>query len=149
LLPDQRTLRFVWGTPTRAEDVDIVTRTRVPSPLVPAAYAEGCPDLSPDGKRLVYQGHAADGRAFAFLSRRSDGRDAVAVVPIAEPSLSSEPTWLADNETFSFDVDPKHMGVFSTAAGRMKILPEVTSKPYVTSFRYPNGNRVFVETVFD
>ena len=31
---------------------------RVPSPLVPAAYADGCPDLSPDGKRLVYQGHA-------------------------------------------------------------------------------------------
>ena len=56
LLPDQRTIRFVWGTPPRAEDIDTVTRKRVPSPLVPAAYAEGCPDLSPDGKRLVYQG---------------------------------------------------------------------------------------------
>ncbi len=118
-----------------------VTRKRVPSPLVPAAYAEGCPDLSPDGKRLVYQGHTADGRAFAFLSQRPDGRDAVPVVPTAEPSMSSEPTWLGDGETFSFDVDPKHMGVFSTATGRMKVLPEVTAKPYLTSFRFVNANR--------
>src|SRR6185503_16377429 len=72
LLPDQRTIRFVWGSPPRAEDVDTVTRKRIPSPLVPAAYAEGCPDLSPDGKRLVYQGHTTDGRAFAFLSDHAD-----------------------------------------------------------------------------
>ena len=56
--------------------------------------------------------------------------------------MSSEPTWLGDGDTFSFDVDPKHMGVFSTATGRMKILPEVTARPYVTSFRYVNGNRI-------
>ena len=114
LLPDKRTVRFVWGTPPRAEDVDTVTGTRVPSPLVPAAYAEGCPDLSADGKRLVFQGHAKDGRAFAFLSDHPDGREAVPVVPNAEPSMDSEPTWLADGRTFSFDVDAKHMGVFST-----------------------------------
>jgi len=149
LLPDQRTVRIVWGLPTHAEDVDTVTRKRVASPLVPAAYAEGCPDLSPDGTRLVYQGHTTDRRAFAFLSQRADGRDAVAVVPTAEPSMSSEPTWLSDNDTFSFDVDPKHMGVFSTATGRMKILPEVTARPYLTSFRYVNGNRIFIATVFE
>jgi hypothetical protein len=149
LLPDQRTVRIVWGTPPRAEDVDTITRKRVPSPLVPAAYAEGCPDLAPDGERLVYQGHTADHRAFAFLSQRPDGRDAAPVVPTAEPSMSSEPTWLGDNDTFSFDVDPKHMGVFSTATGRMKILPEVTAKPYMTSFRFVNGNRVFISTVFE
>jgi hypothetical protein len=143
LLPDQRTIRFVWGTPTRAEDVDTVTRTRVRSPLVPAAYAEGCPDLSPDGKRLVYQGHASDGRAVAFLSEHSDGSDAAAVVPTAEPSMSSEPTWLSDGETFSFDVDSKHMGIFAVHARRLHVLPEV-SPSFVTTFRWTVENRVFV-----
>jgi len=43
----------VWGTPMRAEDLDTVSHARRPSPVVPAAYAEGCPDISPDGKRLL------------------------------------------------------------------------------------------------
>jgi tRNA A-37 threonylcarbamoyl transferase component Bud32 len=147
LLADKRTVRFVWGSPSRAEDIDTVTRKRVPSPIVPAAYAEGCPDLSSDGKRLVFQGHGPDGRAFAFLSAHPDGRDGVPVVPTAEPSMNSEPLWLADQQTFSFDVDAKHMGIFSTVAGRMTVLPEVTAKPYVTSFRYVSGNRIFVAAV--
>jgi len=147
LLPDQRTIRFVWGTPPRAEDIDMVTRKRVSSPIVAAAYAEGCPDVSPDGRRLIYQGHAKDGRAFAFLSERSDGKDAVPVVPTAEPTMSSEPMWLADSQTFSYDVDTKHMGVFSTAASRMSVLPEVTPKPLISSFRFVSGNVVFVSTV--
>jgi len=144
LLPDHRTIRFVWGTPKRAEDIDMVTRKRVPSPLVPAAYAEGCPDLSPDGKRVVFQGHDRDARAYAFLSENPNGKNAVPAVPTAEPSMSSEPTWLADGETFSFDVDAKHMGVFSTSARRMTVLPEVTAKPFVSSFRFAIGGMVLV-----
>ena len=80
LLPDRRTIRFVWGTPPRAEDIDAVTRKRVASPLVPAAYAEGCPDLSPDGKRLDLPG-TRQGRARVRVSfgaprrrRRRPGR---------------------------------------------------------------------------
>jgi hypothetical protein len=149
LLPDKRTIRFVWGTPSRAEDIDTVTRKRIPSPLVPAAYAEGCPDVSADGRRLVYQGHTKGGRAFAFLSDHPDGRDAVPIVPTAEPSMSSEPTWLDDNDTISFDVDSKHMGTFSATEGRMKVLPEPTTKPFVTSFRYVISDRIYVSTVFD
>jgi tRNA A-37 threonylcarbamoyl transferase component Bud32 len=149
LLPDQRTIRFLWGTPPRAEDVDIVTAKRSPSSLVPAAYAEGCPDLSPDGKRSVYQGHAKDGRPFAFLSEHPDGRDATPIVPTAEPSMDSEPTWLADGQTFSFDVDAKHMGVFSLRTGRMTVLPDVTAKPSVTSFRSVSPDGVLLSTVYE
>jgi hypothetical protein len=149
LLPDRRTIRFVWGEPMRAEDFDTTTRARVPSPLVSAAYAEGCPDLSADGQRLVYQGHAPDGRAFAFLSQRPDGRDAVPVVQTAEPSMASEPTWLADSQTFSYDIDAKHMGVFSTAAGRMNVLPDVTTRPFITMFRFVVGSSVVIGTYYD
>jgi hypothetical protein len=144
LLPDQRTIRFVAGTPPRAEDVDVLTRQRVPSPLAPSAYAEGCPDLSPDGKRLVFQGHTPDGRPFVFLSERPDGKDAVPVVPAAEPTMASEPTWLPDGEAFSYDVDNKHMGVFSTTEGRVTVLPEPSNVPFVTSFRSVTGGLVFV-----
>ena len=149
LLPDRRTVRFVWGAPTHAEDVDMQTHARAPSPIVAAAYAEGCPDVSPDGKRLLYQGHAADGRAFAFLSQSADGRDAVPVVQTAEPTMASEPTWLTDGETFSYDIDAMHMGVFWPAAGRMKVLPDVTTRPIVTMFRYVIGTRVFLGTFFE
>ncbi len=144
LLPDKRTIRFVWGSPPRAEDIDTVTRKRVPSPLQPAAYAEGCPDVSPDGKRLVYQGHAKDGRAVAFLSQHPDGKDAVPVVQTAEPSMSSEPLWLADGQTFSYDIDNRHAGVFSTSANRMYVLPETTPDSSGTIFRSVIGNRVMV-----
>ena len=92
------------GMPSCAEDIDTVARAQ-PVALVAAATAEGCPDISPDGKRMVYQGHAPDGRAFAFVSQYPDGRDAVAVVQTAEPSMASEPTWLADSDTFSYDFE--------------------------------------------
>jgi len=149
LLPDRRTVRFVWGVPARAEDVDTITHARAPSPIVPAAYAEGCPDISPDGKRLLYQGHAPDGRAFAFLSEHPDGRDAVPVVQTAEPSMASEPTWLADGDIFSYDIDANHAGVFWPAAGRMKVLPDVTTRPSLTMFRHVIGNRVYLGSYFD
>jgi serine/threonine protein kinase len=150
LLPDRRTVRFVWGAAElHAEDIDTVTRARAPSPVVPAAYAEGCPDLSSDGKRLVYQGHAPDGRPFAFLSASPDGHDAAPVVQTAEPSMGSDPTWLADSQTFSYDVDAKHMGVFSTAGGRINVLPDVTTRSFVTFFRFAIGHSVYIGTYFD
>ena len=73
----------------------------------------------PTASASSIQGHATDGRAFAFLSERPDGDDAVPVVPTAEPTMSSEPTWLGDGQTFSYDVDTKHIGVFSTALRRV------------------------------
>src|SRR4029453_5791561 len=102
--------RFVWGTPAHAEDVDTVMRARHPSPLVPAAYAEGCPAVSPAGKRALSQRHGPGGRAFAFLSQHPDGREGVPVVQTAEPSMASEPTWLADGRTFVYDLGARPVG---------------------------------------
>jgi serine/threonine protein kinase len=147
LLPDQRTLRFVWGSPPRAEDLDIVTRKRFPSPLVAAAYAEGCPDLSPDGKRLLFQGHTPDGRAFAFLSEHPDGKNAKPIVQTSEPSMSSEPIWLPDGDAFSYDIDENHPGVFSLATSHTKVIPEATGEPYMTAFRFVAGNLIFVSAL--
>jgi hypothetical protein len=141
-LPDRHTVRLVWGYPAHAEDIDTRTGKRSPSPLVPDAYAEGCPDLSADGKRLVYAGHTRDDRAFAFVSAHADGSDAVPAVQIAEPSVDSDPVWLPDGEAFVYDVDDKHSATFSTVTKISLVMPTATESIF-TSFHAVLGNRIF------
>jgi hypothetical protein len=148
-LPDRRTVRLVWGEPRRAEDVDTQTGIRRPAPLAPEVYAEGCPDVSPDGRRIVYPGHTPERRAFAFVSERADGSGGKPVVATAEPSLYSEPTWLPDGMSFSYDIDFRHMGVFSLVTQRTTVLPEPTTEPHASAFRFVTGNRVFVSAWLD
>ena len=145
-LPDRRTVRIVWGRPRHAEDVDTRTGRRVPSPVVPAAYAEGCPDLSPDGKRLVFQGHTPDGRAFVYLAENPQGRDAVPILPSVEPNAGSEPRWHAGGRTLSYDVDLKHIGVFSLQTRRTTVLGPPDSRTEMF-FRQTSRSGLFVGDV--
>ncbi|HLK88763.1 MAG TPA: serine/threonine-protein kinase [Polyangia bacterium] len=145
VLPDHHTVRFVWGDRGHAEDLDTRTGERRPSPLVADAYAEGCPDVSPDGKWLVYAGHTADERPFAFVSTHADGRDGVAEVQTAEPSVDSDPVWLADGETFVYDVDDRHVAAFSMSTRRSIVMPTVTA-PLYTSFHAALGNQIIVSS---
>ena len=116
------------------------------SPLVPEAYAEGCPDLTADGQRLVYTGHTVDDRAYAFVSPHPDGRDAVPEVQIAEPSRTSDPVWLPDGQSFLYDVDDKHVGVFSLETKHNEVVPTTTA-PLFTSFHAVVGDRIFVDSI--
>jgi hypothetical protein len=143
-LPDGHSVRIVWGYPPRADDVDTRTGRRGPSPLVPAAYAEGCPDLSPDGERLLFQGHVPDGRAFAFLSNHPDGRDAVPVVAVAPPSYDSEPRWLSDGDTFSFDVDLEHAAIFAVESRRTTVINAPILSTRSSLFRWTTGDRLLI-----
>ena len=63
--------------------------------------------------------------------------------------MSSEPTWIGDGQMFSYDVDTKHVGVFSTALRRVTIVPDATSQHYVTLFRTSTPDAVLVTGVFD
>jgi serine/threonine protein kinase len=146
-LPGHRTLRFLWGTPPKLEDIDVVTRARRPSPLIAVTYANGCPDLSPDGSKLIYQGHERDGRPVIYLSESADGSGALPVVESAEPSVSSEPRWLPDGRAFIFDVDAQHAGVFATETKRTTILPEVTHGATRSLFRFVSSNRIAVVNI--
>ena len=145
-LPERHTVRFVWGYPPHADDVDIRTGRRSSSSLVPDAYAEGCPDLSRDGKRLVFTGHTSDDRAYAFVSARPDGRDAIPEVQIAEPSRTSDPVWLPDGQSFLYDIDDKHVGVFSLETKHSEVVP-TTLAPSFTSFHAVVGDRIFVDSI--
>ena len=140
LLPDRRT------HPVRVGNADARRGRRHGDPRAPPVAAwspprtrRGAPTSRLTASACSTRATRADGRAFAFLSQHPDGRDGVAVVQTAEPSMASEPTWLADGETFSFDIDAKHMGVFSTGGGRMNVLPDVTTRSFITMFRYVVG----------
>jgi hypothetical protein len=145
-LPDERTIRYVWGNPKHAEDLDIETGERRPSPLVPASFKYGCPDLSPDGRNLVYQGYVPDGRAFAFVSDQPDGSGGKPVAPIADPAFLSEPRWLADSKSFSLDLDYQHAGIYSLETRRTTVLSAAESQPSVSGFRSTFGSMIYLLT---
>ena len=85
-LPDNKTIRVVVDDPRHAEDVDIETGKSRVANLAPIAIAEGCARLSPDGKKLVYQGRDDKQRPHVMLSRNPDGAQATPVIRSAEPS---------------------------------------------------------------
>ena len=141
-LPDRRTLRVVWGAPRIAEDIDVSTGLRARSPLVPAAYANGCPDLSPDGHTLIYQGYDAAGRAEIVQSPHADGSGGIFLVPAADPSVLSEPRWFAGGRAFVFDADGRHYGVVDRLTARPTILPASLERDDYSMFRTVAGDRV-------
>ena len=142
ILPDRHTLRFTWGTPPHAEDIDIRTGLRRPSPLVPAAYSEGCPDVSPDGQ-LVFQGYDKDGRPSIFKSPHPDGSNAVLATLAEDPSLLSEPKWVADGKAMIFEVDHSHLGVIERGSNRVMVLPVAQRSSDWNFFHFVNGKKIF------
>ncbi len=134
LLPDRKTLRFVWGIPRRAEDLDTQTGRRSPSDLVPAAYAEGCPSVAPDGSKLVFAGHDRDQRPAAFVSTRLDGANAVPVVATGEPSLSTDPVWFPDADSFLYAVDLSHSAMYSMKDRSSVVIPSDTHLAQSTDY---------------
>lgn len=126
-LPDHRTIRLVWGNPRHAEDVDVVTGRRIPSPIVPESYAAGCPDLSPDGRSLIFQGYDDESRPVVLSSASPDGSHARPFAPSANLTNVSEPRWLADG-TLVFSPDEGHAAVADVASNRLTILPAVDAR---------------------
>ncbi len=147
-LPDGESLRFVWGHPKRAEDVNIRTGKRMPSPLVPEAFAEGCPDTTRDG-RVVFSGYTTDGNPFAFVSDHPDGRAATPVVAIDPPSILSDPVWFPDGDRFQYEIDTTHTGIYSVSAKRTTVLPG-TDDAHITTFGgVTAGRTVLLPVAYD
>lgn len=145
-LPDRQTLRYVWGSPARAVDLDTRSGKERPAPLLPEAFQKGCPDVSPSGQ-VLFQGHLSDGSPHAFVSPRSDGGNATPTIAIAEPSLSSEPKWTSDGTSFVFEADLRHAGAFSTTTRQVTILPEPTRSAYLSIFKFVTDRRIFLNAI--
>jgi hypothetical protein len=113
-----RTARLVWGTPRRAEDIDIASGARRRSPLRPETYRTGCPELSPRGDRILFTSTAANGTTEILLSPTSDGSAAKPV------TAGLEPLWLRNDEEFLYSIDPYHAAVFSLRTMTFALLPD-------------------------
>ena len=143
-LPDHRTLRFVWGTPASADDLDLPTGRRRSSPLVPAAYAVGCPDLSPDGQNLIFEGYDDAHRPVIFRSPRPDGSNAAVVAQTDGRHFGSGPRWFADGKAFVFDVDGTHAGIIEGDAAHLTIASGTPSPEFRVLGWTAGGSRVFL-----
>lgn len=133
---DDRTLRMIWGTPHRAEDIDIATAARRPTNLVPESYLHGCPALSRDGRQILFEGYDAHERAHIFHASNATGEGAEALVTSAEPTFRSEPRWLSSGDAFVFDLDAHHPAIFNTRTNAIQVLPGRAKRDMTSSGFY-------------
>ena len=136
-LVDERTAQIIWGTPRRAEDVDLSTGRRRPSRLVPEAYAADCPELSPSGSALLFTAVTRAGAKEIRLSQSRDGGEATTI------TSGSDATWLGGNDEFLFLVDPSHAAVFSLPTMTFNLLPEPKAEGHrlITGMAVGKGGR--------
>jgi len=71
------------------------------------------------------------------------------VTAAADPSLASEPRWLADGRAFVYDADVRNVGVFSLDTNRATILPPFEARPSYTTFKATVGGRILVSRIDD
>jgi Protein kinase domain len=146
-LPGGRRVRMTWGDPRRVEDVDLASGARTVAVVPPVPGRAGPAVVSPDGKALAVEGYAAEGRPFIFLGAASPDAQPVPVSAAADPSLASEPRWLAGSRAFVYDADMRNVGVFSLDTNRATILPTFDARPSYTTFKAAVFDRILVARI--
>ena len=104
---DGRSAEVIWGTPPVAENIDATTGHRSPSALLPETFQEGCPQLSPDGEKVLFSKVDSVGAMQVMLSDQSNGSGARPV------TRGASPVWLANGTEFLYDLDGVHVAAFS------------------------------------
>jgi hypothetical protein len=148
-LPDGGRVRVTWGDSRLTEDLDLETGARAPAPGPTALDRPGAPAPSPDGASVAVEGYAAGGQPFVFLGPAAPGARLVPVTAAADPSLASQPRWLADGRAFVYDADVRNVGVFSLDTNRATILPAFPARPSFTTFKAAVADRVLVAGITD
>jgi hypothetical protein len=126
-LVDERTVRLIWGSPRRAEDVAVGSGERRPASLVRDAYSTGCPELAPDRHALLFTVTTATGAGEIRHSTNPEGRDAQAVAP------GWNPLWLPNGAEFVYRPDAAQVAVFSLATMKSRLLehPDLGVSPSI------------------
>jgi hypothetical protein len=124
LLPDGKTLRLFLRRPLEAVDVDLEKGGASPSKLVPEAMLSGCPQVSPDGRRLLFERPRQEGRSHVMLSEWPDGRDAKMVTE------GDGPFWLPSGDAFLYAMDTNRSAVFAIGRGPV-LFPDGGAGPRV------------------
>jgi serine/threonine-protein kinase len=118
-----KTLRVIWGLPRRAEDIDVLTRKRAPSPIRTETFADGCPETSPDGRSLLFERYDSLGRRQIVLSQSPDGGSAEPLI------LGSNPIWMPSGKEFLFTADESHAAIFSLPTMSSALISETLAGP--------------------
>jgi hypothetical protein len=116
-LIDEKTVRIVWGSPRRAEDVDVESGARRVARLAPETFRVGCPELSPNRKALLFTAQTQAGASEIRVST-PDGQEAKSV------TSGADPLWLGGNDEFLYSVDSSHAAVFSLPTMSFALLAE-------------------------
>ena len=114
---DDKTVRIVWGSPRRAEDVDVESGARRVARLAPETFRVGCPELSPNRKALLFTAQTQAGASEIRVST-PDGREGKSV------TSGADPLWLGGNDEFLYSVDSSHAAVFSLPTMSFTLLGE-------------------------
>jgi Tol biopolymer transport system component len=117
LLPDGESAHVVWGLPRQAAVLDVATGVRHGSTLAAETYAVDCPQLSPNGQTLLFT-RASHGASPQIMRAKVDGSGAEAI------TNGAEPLWLPNGEEFVFNVDVRHIGLFSMSTMSYDLLYE-------------------------
>ncbi len=136
---NERVVRVIWGRPRRAEDIDLASGERIPSPLRPEMYAFGCPDVSPRGQGVLFTAQNAAGVTEIRLASGTDGTDARTITP------GSDPLWLTTGEEFVYNIDASHVAIFSLPTMTFSLLrdPGSGGRPMISEKAIsPKGNAV-------
>ena len=120
-LPDQKTVRVVWGSPRKAEDVVVGSGQRSISPLDRQTFEQGCPETSPRGNGILFSMTNTAGEMQIMHSVAPDGSDARMV------TRGSEPRWLPNGQEFLYSLDDKHAAVFSLPTMTFSLVPPNSS----------------------
>ena len=114
---DDKTVRIVWGSPRRAEDVDVESGAHRVARLAPETFRAGCPELSPDRRALLFTAQTQSGASEIRVST-PDGREGKSV------TSGADPLWLGGNDEFLYSVDSSHAAVFSLPAMSFTLLAD-------------------------
>ena len=77
--------------PQRSFDIDTETGTQVASPLRPETYLYGCPEVSSDGRELLYESVDEAGAHQILYSHSPDGEGGRVLTKGVNPSGSQTP----------------------------------------------------------
>ncbi len=119
---------MIWGEPRRAEKLYPRSGAREPWDVPPRSYElpptdfpdpvdNKCPQIGPDGKRLLYWGLGAGNQRAVFLQ-------ADVGAPPTLLTAGSMPVWHPKGELLALRVDDHHPGLFDLQSGHLTVLPK-------------------------
>jgi hypothetical protein len=139
LLQGERSLRVLYRDPPEAFDLDIATGRTSSIKLVPAALGAGCPQLSPDGRRLPYQRERRGARAQIMLSPHADGSDAEVVTE------GDYPQWFSSGKEILYRLDNTRAAVFALGKGQTMVSEDgASARRLYDSAVSEDGSRIAV-----